>query len=38
MIFGGIGPGDDNDIRFFNVADGIRHGATAESCGQTGHG
>ena len=38
MVFGGVGPGNQDHIGFFDIADGICHGATAECCGQTGHG
>ena len=38
MIFSGIGSDNQNQIRLFNILDGVCHCATSESCGQTGHG
>ena len=38
MVFGGVGSGDQDDIGFFDVADGVRHSAASECCSQTGYG
>ena len=38
MILGCIGSCNQNNVRFFNVPNGICHCATSECCGQTGHG
>ena len=38
MVLGGVGAGDQDHIGVFDIGDGVRHCATSESCGQTGHG
>ena len=38
MVLGGVGSSNENDVRCFDVADGVRHGTTSECCSQTGYG
>jgi hypothetical protein len=37
MVFGCIGTGDQNNIRFLDILDGVGHRSASERCGQTGH-
>ena len=37
MVLRGVGAGDQDDLRLFDVPDGVGHGTASERCGQTGH-
>ena len=38
MVFGGVGSGYQDNVRGFDIGNGVCHGAGSECCGQTGHG